>query len=365
MTGDGGLDRRSARRGREPAEDRRPRRRRPLAPRADLDAALTLRAQGLTLRSVLSAGREAEVKTATSQNRAEENETVRDLAAAIATEAAAAAGVVGARLAGVDVVTPDRTVPLGEAGGAILEVNTSLASTRTTSSPTRQVRARSGSDSQRPPEVDDDRPPLAHPPGRRRRRADARGGAGARQEAAAEGVTAIAATPHVRADFPTRASRMEAGVSELRQDFVAREIAVEILPGAEVDLARLWEIGGDELARMTLAQTGRYLLVEFPYRGWPSDLAAAIRYLGNAGSTPYSATRSGTRRCRTAWTGSQRPSTRARSSKSPPARWKDGTERRRGRPPGLLQLGLVHVLATDAHGPHIPAAASPQRREPR
>ena len=90
----------------------------------DLDAVLALRAQGLTLRSVLPAGREAEVKTATSQNRAEENETVRDIAAAIAAEAAAAAGVVGARLAGVDVVTPDRTAPLGEAGGAILEVNT-------------------------------------------------------------------------------------------------------------------------------------------------------------------------------------------------------------------------------------------------
>jgi cyanophycin synthetase len=90
----------------------------------DLDAVLALRAQGLTLRSVLPTGREAEVKTATSQNRADENETVRDLAAAIAEEAIAAARVVGARLAGVDVVTPDRTVPLAEAGGAILEVNT-------------------------------------------------------------------------------------------------------------------------------------------------------------------------------------------------------------------------------------------------
>jgi hypothetical protein len=95
-------------------------------------------------------------------------------------------------------------------------------------------------------------------------------------------VTAIAATPHVRADFPTRATRIEAGVAELRRDFAAHEIPVDVLPGGEVDLAWLWGIGRDELERLTLAQTGRYLLVEFPYPGWPRDLAAAIRYLGEA-----------------------------------------------------------------------------------
>ena len=178
------------------------------------------------------------------------------------------------------------------------------------------------------------------------------------REAAAEGVTAIAATPHVRSDFPTRAGRMEAGVSELRQDFAAQEIAVEILPGGEVDLSRLWEISGDELARLTLAQTGRYLLVEFPYRGWPADLAAAIRYLGERGIRALlghpernpevqdrpdrlaAAVDEGALVQVTAGSLEGRHGTAARVAAA-----------------RLLQLGLVHVLATDAHGPHIPRSS--------
>jgi cyanophycin synthetase len=90
----------------------------------DLDCVLALRAAGLGIRSVLAEGVSAEVKSATSQNRAGDNETTRDLAPQLVEEASKAAGVVGARLAGVDVITPDPTQSLTAAGGAILEVNT-------------------------------------------------------------------------------------------------------------------------------------------------------------------------------------------------------------------------------------------------
>jgi len=97
--------------------------------------------------------------------------------------------------------------------------------------------------------------------------------------AAAEGVTAIAATPHVRDDYPTRAARMESGVEELRRDFAANRIAVEVLHGGEIDLDRLAALDDDEVSRFTLAQTGRYLLLEFPDRGWPMALEPAVHGL--------------------------------------------------------------------------------------
>jgi cyanophycin synthetase len=89
----------------------------------DLDCELTLRGNGLSLRSVPEDGRTVEVKRAVSDNARSENVTVRDLSEDIVEAAATAARETRLRLAGVDLVTPDPTRPLAEANGAILEVN--------------------------------------------------------------------------------------------------------------------------------------------------------------------------------------------------------------------------------------------------
>ncbi len=92
--------------------------------RIDLDCLLTLRAAGRTLRTVPAAGERVQVKTSTSENRSDENETIRAAPdSAIVSEARAAAAALGLRLAGIDIVTPDLARPLAEAGGAIVEVN--------------------------------------------------------------------------------------------------------------------------------------------------------------------------------------------------------------------------------------------------
>ena len=55
-----------------------------------------------------------------------------------------------------------------------------------------------------------DRPPLAHPPGRRRRPCHDRGEPRDRaQRRPTDGIRVIAATPHVRDDYPTSAGTME------------------------------------------------------------------------------------------------------------------------------------------------------------
>lgn len=90
----------------------------------DLDALLTLEAQGIDLGSVPEDGRKVTIKRVESQNASEENETVRTpVSSGLLDEIVTAVEAVGLRLAGVDVVAPDLTRPLCESGGAIIEVN--------------------------------------------------------------------------------------------------------------------------------------------------------------------------------------------------------------------------------------------------
>jgi len=93
--------------------------------RVDHDLRNTLRSQGFSLRSVPAAGNWVQIKTVVNDNRREDNEaaTAR-LCGSLVEACAAAAAAVGARLAGVDVITRDPGVPLAEAGGVVLEVNT-------------------------------------------------------------------------------------------------------------------------------------------------------------------------------------------------------------------------------------------------
>jgi D-alanine-D-alanine ligase-like ATP-grasp enzyme len=92
--------------------------------RIDLDCALTLRRAGLSARSRLARGETVAVKTVTNQNAPRDNATWRGVPAPEVVEnAAAAVRVVGLRLAGVDIVTSDPSVPLQKSGGVLLEVN--------------------------------------------------------------------------------------------------------------------------------------------------------------------------------------------------------------------------------------------------
>jgi cyanophycin synthetase len=89
---------------------------------ADQDLRRELAAQGLTLRSVPEAGRRIRVKRVINDNRAEDNETASLCPAAVESGRRAVAEI-GLRLAGVDVITPDPSLPLDEARGAVIEVN--------------------------------------------------------------------------------------------------------------------------------------------------------------------------------------------------------------------------------------------------
>ena len=90
----------------------------------DLDMRRTLASQGLSLRSVPPAGVSVRLKTVINENAAADNSTATHLLCdSIVKDGEKAVRALGARFAGIDIVTPDPARPLAEAGGVILEVN--------------------------------------------------------------------------------------------------------------------------------------------------------------------------------------------------------------------------------------------------
>jgi protein-tyrosine phosphatase len=96
--------------------------------------------------------------------------------------------------------------------------------------------------------------------------------------AAEDGIEVLAATPHVREDYPTSADAMEAALTELR----AAGPAVRVVPGGEFDLAELAR-PKEELTRFGLGGNPGVILVETPYLGWPLDIAERLFHLRIAG----------------------------------------------------------------------------------
>ena len=99
----------------------------------------------------------------------------------------------------------------------------------------------------------------------------------------ADGIAQIAATPHVRDDWPTAPETMERLVAEVNAAARAAAIDVEVLPGGELDLAYLESLDDDELRRFGLGGNPRLLLLEFPYVGWPLGLRDLLFRLESAG----------------------------------------------------------------------------------
>jgi cyanophycin synthetase len=90
----------------------------------DLDCVFTLERQGIPLSSVPEVGEVVVVKGATNISGPRECSTYRGpLNEAVVSVVRRAAAAVGVRLAGVDVVTRDLTVPLESNDGVVLEVN--------------------------------------------------------------------------------------------------------------------------------------------------------------------------------------------------------------------------------------------------
>jgi protein-tyrosine phosphatase len=101
--------------------------------------------------------------------------------------------------------------------------------------------------------------------------------------AQADGIARIAATPHVRHDWPTTPEQMERLVARVQDAARASDVAVDVLPGGELDLEYADSLDEDSLHRFGLGGNPNLLLLEFPYVGWPvglPDLVFRLRARG-------------------------------------------------------------------------------------
>jgi protein-tyrosine phosphatase len=164
--------------------------------------------------------------------------------------------------------------------------------------------------------------------------------------AAQAGVRCIAATPHVRIDFPTSAADIESGVRALRKAVGSSNIKVST--GAEISAAYLQRLTDDDLVRLTLGGSGRYLLVELPTGGWSIGMELAFQRLAELRIQPILAhpERSVLVRSRPTRLASL---VEAGALVQVTARATLGQGRSFDTVRTLLRLGLVHVVASDAH----------------
>jgi protein-tyrosine phosphatase len=174
--------------------------------------------------------------------------------------------------------------------------------------------------------------------------------------AQADGIARIAATPHVRDDYPTTPEQMERLVDRVQAAARASGIPVEVLPGGELDLAYAQSLDDDSLRRFGLGGNPSLLLLEFPYVGWPVGLPSLVFRLRVRGFATVLA----------------HPERNAEVQENPErlrelvdagvwvqltAASVDGRGGRRSAvaAKALLDAELAHLIASDAHAPAIRA----------
>jgi protein-tyrosine phosphatase len=168
--------------------------------------------------------------------------------------------------------------------------------------------------------------------------------------AAADGVRVLAATPHVRDDYPTSADTIERLVGELRAAVAEEGIPVELVSGGELSLALAASLDTKELRRLSLGGSGT-LLLEFPYYGWPLELDVQLFGLRTRGFRIVLAhpERNGEvqvqpKRLRPLVEAGALVQLTAASLVGSLGRTSQQAARR------LIELGLAHLIGSDAHG---------------
>jgi len=166
----------------------------------------------------------------------------------------------------------------------------------------------------------------------------------------ADGISVVAATPHIRADHAVVIDELGARVRRLQRELDSREVPVRVLPGGELAQTRARQLSEEELRLVTLGATGAWLLLEpapgplgpgmcelvewLAARGLSSIVAHPERHAGEGFAEQLLALRE--RGCLIQWTADF------------VAAASDGDEVLR-----LARLGLVHLLGSDSHSARI------------
>lgn len=108
--------------------------------------------------------------------------------------------------------------------------------------------------------------------------------------AVADGVTAIAGTPHVRMDFPTRPEEMAARVEEVQARVDEEGLPIQILGGGEIASDMLEMLDDEALREFELGGNPGLPLLESPMMSFPINFAFTVSKLRSRGfrrRSPY------------------------------------------------------------------------------
>jgi protein-tyrosine phosphatase len=169
-----------------------------------------------------------------------------------------------------------------------------------------------------------------------------------------DGIEVLAATPHVRRDYPTAPTTMLLLLADVRERLRAEGVGIDIRPGGEVAIDMIATLGHNRLRRFCLAGNPRYLLVETPYHGWPLGIAETFFDLRLGGMTPVLAhpernalIQEDPRRLRSLVDNGTLVQLTASSLDGRAGGRVTRTAHR------LLELELAHLVASDAHRPAV------------
>jgi protein-tyrosine phosphatase len=98
----------------------------------------------------------------------------------------------------------------------------------------------------------------------------------------AEGITTVAATPHVHPDFPNTGATIAAARAVATGALAAAGITLRVVRGAELDLLHVGELPADALAGLQLGDSGT-LLIECPFAPAAPFFAERVARVREAG----------------------------------------------------------------------------------
>jgi protein-tyrosine phosphatase len=170
--------------------------------------------------------------------------------------------------------------------------------------------------------------------------------------AEADGIQIVAATPHLREDHPhVRPDELAGRCAQLNEALAEAEIALEVVPGGELDVLWVLDATPEELQAASFGQGGTDVLLETPYGAIAAAFDAAVERLLSLG---YRVLLAHPERNRTFQRGPGRLAALVRqglliqvtagavASEDPRSRSRDLAWR-------LIENDLAHVIASDSH----------------
>lgn len=99
------------------------------------------------------------------------------------------------------------------------------------------------------------------------------------RQAAADGIDAVCATPHIRPDHAVSIAELASRRRHLTTTLAEAACPTRVLPGGEVAVGELERLGAAELRALSLGGGGRWILIEPSPGPLDGELEAAVRRL--------------------------------------------------------------------------------------